>query len=567
MTKTTIDIEKYQYDYIFNLILDIFKFNEKKYGNFVKDVIRILLDYEKNGETIIDVDNSLIIVELFEDGWPNKHLDILKNIDLIGSFNSPFVLVDRKLSLAKWSRKIERVINSFLKKIDTDNLINSIIYEDDNKIDQIKNIFKYSNLVFLQGGPGTGKTTLIISLILEFLRIDNFLNIGLSSPTGKATARLKEALNDKKNISFSKFLDQIEFQTLHRWILNSQNKSLKLKFKLNQLDIFIIDEMSMVNIDLIESVLSLLAKDCKIILVGDKNQLSPVNNCSIWNYLFEYCENSSIKSCVVNLEKTYRNFGDIALISNLIFNNDYSLVNQKIKELAKNNKSKEVNFLKSIDKDIPKHLFFSIKSHLNKLNLSTSNLSKKKYIFDEGIDNLLLHEKDLVDKIFLDLQSHLILCEKNSGIWSVEYLNEIVFGQKKPYDLKTLKEGVPIMCTKNNNELGLSNGDIGVLIGLKNERKYLFRKFNDNNEEIVELIDPYNLENVVPAIAITIHKSQGSESDKVSILWSQKYRRNQYALKEKKDSENMFWRDNFEKRLFYTAVTRAKKFLNIYYLN
>ena len=567
MTKTTTDIEKFQYDHIFNLILGIFKFSEKKYGNYVKDVIRILLEFEKNGETIIDVDNSLIIFELLEDGWPNKHIDVLKNIGLIGSLHSPFVLVNRKLSLSKWSKKIERVINSFLKKIDTDNLMNSIIYKDDNKIDQIKNIFKYSNLVFLQGGPGTGKTTLIIKLILELLQIDNFLNIGLSAPTGKATARLKEALNDKKNISCSKFLDQIEFQTLHRWILNSQNKSLKLKFKLKELDIFIIDEMSMVNIDLIESVLNLLAKDCKIILVGDKNQLSPVNNCSIWNYLFEYSDNSSIKSCVVNLEKTYRNIGDIALISSLIFNNDFSLLNQKIKELEKDNNSKEITISKSREKDIPKDLLFSITSHLKQLNISTSNLSKKKYIFDESIDNLLLNEKDLVDKIFLDLQSHLILCEKNSGIWSVEYLNEIVFGQKKPYDLKTLSEGVPIMCTKNNNELGLSNGDIGVLIGIKNERKYLFRKFNDNNEEIVALIDPSNLENVVPAIAITIHKSQGSESEKVNILWSQNYRRNQYAVKEKKDNQNIFCRDNFERRLFYTAVTRAKKSLNIYYLN
>ncbi len=567
MNKTTADIEKFQYDHIFNLILDIFKFDKKKYGNFVKDTIKILLEFEKNGETIIDVDNSLIIFEIFEDGWPDKHLDILKTIGLIDSLNSPFVLIDRKLSLAKWSIKIERVINSFLKKINIDNLMNSIIYEDDNKIDQIRNIFKYSNLVFLQGGPGTGKTTLIINLILELLRIDNFLNIGLSAPTGKATARLKEALNDKKNITLNKFLDQIEFQTLHRWILNSQNKSLNLKFKIKELDIFIIDEMSMVNIDLIESVLSLLAKDCKIILVGDKNQLSPVKNCSIWNYLFEYCENSTIKSCVVNLEKTYRNFGDIALISSLIFNNDYSLLNQKIKELEKNTKSKEVTILKSRENNIPKNLFFSITSHLNKLNLSTSNLSKKKHIFNEGIYNLLLNEKDLVDKIFQDLQSHLILCEKNSGTWSVEYLNEIVFGQKKPYDLKTLNEGVPIMCTKNNNELGLSNGDIGVLIGLKNERKYLFRKFNDNNEEIVALIDPSKLESVVPAIAITMHKSQGSESEKVSILWTKKSRRNKYAMKEQKDIENIFCRDNFERRLFYTAVTRAKKFLDIYYFN
>ena len=139
--------------------------------------------------------------------------------------------------------------------------------------------------------------------------------------------------------------------------------------------------------------------------------------------------------------------------------------------------------------------------------------------------------------------------------------------KKKPYDLKTLNEGVPIMCTKNNNELGLSNGDIGVIIGLKNKRKYLFRKFSDNNEEIVKLIDPSNLENVVPAIAITIHKSQGSESEKVSILWSQKYKINQYKMELKKEDQNFFCRDNFERRLFYTAVTRAKKSLNIYYLN
>jgi len=96
MTKTTTDIEKFQYDHIFNLILDIFKFNEKKYGNFVKDVIRILLEFEKNGETIIDLDNSLIIFELLEDGWPNKHIDVLKNIGLTGSPHSPFVLVNRK---------------------------------------------------------------------------------------------------------------------------------------------------------------------------------------------------------------------------------------------------------------------------------------------------------------------------------------------------------------------------------------------------------------------------------------------------------------------------------------
>ena len=122
------------------------------------------------------------------------------------------------------------------------------------------------------------------------------------------------------------------------------------------------------------------------------------------------------------------------------------------------------------------------------------------------------------------------------------------------------------MCTENNNELGISNGDIGVLIGKNDNRKFLFRKFNDKNELVVEFIEPSTLENVVPAIAITIHKSQGSESEKVSILWTQKSQIN----KNKEDLDNsklIFFRDSYEKRLLYTAITRAKSFLDIYFLN
>ena len=71
----------------------------------------------------------------------------------------------------------------------------------------------------------------------------------------------------------------------------------------------------------------------------------------------------------------------------------------------------------------------------------------------------------------------------------------------------------------------------------------------------------------MPAIAITIHKSQGSESEKVSILWTQKSQINKYKEDLENDSKLMFFRDGYEKRLLYTAITRAKKILDIYYLN
>ena len=74
-------------------------------------------------------------------------------------------------------------------------------------------------------------------------------------------------------------------------------------------------------------------------------------------------------------------------------------------------------------------------------------------------------------------------------------------------------------------------------------------------------------DSVVPAIAITIHKSQGSESEKVSILWTQKSQINKYNEDLKDDRKLMFFRDSYEKRLFYTAITRAKSFLDIYFLN
>ena len=81
------------------------------------------------------------------------------------------------------------------------------------------------------------------------------------------------------------------------------------------------------------------------------------------------------------------------------------------------------------------------------------------------------------------------------------------------------------------------------------------------------MIDPSNLEEVVPAIAITIHKSQGSESEKVSILWSQNSQISKYELIPYEKKDNIMIRDNYQKRLFYTAITRAKKFLDIYYLS
>lgn len=554
-TNQTNHLGKYKYINLYLTLKKHFNINEEKYGDYIKDSIKILMDHETNGESLVNIDEKLKSIDLLKQDWPEGHIKALVNSGLINKTYSPIIYKNSKLSWQKWSSKIQNISEKFLSKINSKKIKESERdLESFSDIEKIKRIFKLSNIVFLQGGPGTGKSTLIISLILNYLESNKFFNIGICAPTGKATARLKESLDKKKSESANKNLEQIECQTLHRWIYNSNNKTGRIKFRLKELDFFIVDEMSMVSIDLIDSFMDLLAKDCKILLVGDANQLPPINNCSIWNYIFENRPNKVFNLCTVNLHKTYRNNGDIEKLSKSIFNKDQKFFNRTFNDKAEStNSSSNVKIIECKNYKVPNNLILEIKESMNKLNLKASELSEKKYLFQKSVGNLLNYEKELIIEIFNELNSHLILCETNTGIMGVQSLNEIIIKQKEPYDFISLDEGLPIMCTENNNELGIANGDIGILVGSNSNRKLLFKKFGKNNEPVFFLIEPKNLEKIIPAIAITIHKSQGSEAKKVSLLWT------------KQNNKRInFFNDNYEKRLFYTAITRAQENLNIY---
>ena len=561
------DCDLFQYEHIYKVLNDNFVFNEEKYGLYIKDVIKILKELERVGETSIEIDKRKILIDLFKSGWPEEHLKALKNSGLLNNLKSPIYFEDRKLSFIKWIKKIDKILNIFQNKLNIEKFIEQPEKSDfKDNIEKIVYLFDLSDLVFLQGGPGTGKSTIIIKLIQYYLNKKNLINIGIGAPTGKASARLKEALECENQFLFKNGLENIECQTLHRWIYNSSNKKGKLKFKLKELDLFVIDEMSMVNIDLIESILELLANDCKILLVGDANQLPPINNCSIWNHIFSNIKINIFKKFTINLTEVYRNNGDIEALSKLIFQKDEYLFNAKIQNIIETKGDSNIKIINtSNNKIIPKELINDINVYIHYLKKSTIELSKKKYIFKSSEDNLLEIEEKIISEIFENLNSHLILCEKNTGTWSVQEINKVIINQSEPYDFLTLEEGLPIMCTENNNELGISNGDIGILVGNKDNRRFLFKKFNKKNETVIALIKPEKLESIVPAIAITIHKAQGSECKKVSILWNKKNENKilnpEIELNEK---YQIFFRDNFEKRLFYTAITRAKESLRIY---
>ena len=560
-------MEVYKYNHIYDILKENFNFDEKQYGIYIRDVLNLLKESEKKGETFIEIDNVNKEFEFEGNEWPEKHINALDKSGLIYSEDSPIIFEKRKLSFEKWSKKIKKILGILLKKTNQNNT-NSLLKRKLNSSDKkttIINLFEESNLVFLQGGPGTGKSTLILETILYYLNKNNYINIGLSAPTGKASSRLKESLDYKKKSDYKDEIDKIECQTLHRWIYNSINKSGKLKYDLKELDIFVIDEMSMVNVDLFEIILNSLAKDCKLLLVGDANQLPPINSSSIWNYIFSNLTKNPFDTSIVNLEKVYRNSGDIVELSKLIFNKNNNLFNYKLDQINKNKITSNIKVYKNKNKSIPENLVNNINLHLKDMKASVRLLSNKSYIFNQEIEDLYDCEKNLVVEIFKKLNSKIILCKTNSGIWGVNDINKLILNQNKPYNFEKWDEGMPIMCTENNNELGISNGDIGVVIGKGNLRKFLFRKFNKFNKQVAALIEPNKLENIVPAIALTIHKSQGSESESVYILWNQNLSKSR--LHEVNNQKKIILKDNFDKRLFYTAITRAKKDLTLYYLN
>ena len=120
-------------------------------------------------------------------------------------------------------------------------------------------------------------------------------------------------------------------------------------------------------------------------------------------------------------------------------------------------------------------------------------------------------------------------------------------------------QGFPVMCSENQSELGLANGDIGFIIDNNEARRILFRVSDNENGLVTCLIHPSRLKQLKPALALTIHKSQGSEAKNVFVLWPDDSR----LVKDKSDQLRSLAQE-YEVRLLYTAITRASNSVELF---
>lgn len=376
-------------------------------------------------------------------------------------------------------------------------------------------------LTIICGGPGTGKTTTVVNILALLLQaVDPELKIALGAPTGKAAMRLSESIGN--SLSQLDLPDEIrhaipfDASTLHR-ILGVRRNSPQFRHnRQNPLgwDVVVIDEASMVDLAMMSKLVDALKPGARLLLLGDKDQLASVESGAVLGDLITSLPDNSIE-----LKRTFR-FDDT------------------IKLLAENINKGDASVAWSVLTD---------KGHENVAILQadwTSYISEKYAQFMEMVSR---HPKVSIQDIFASFNSFQVLCGVHYGNRGVEGINKSVELSlaRRGYDCRpdSFYPGRPILITRNDYTLDLFNGDIGIC--LPDEHNGDIKVWFERSDGSVRSLAPYRLPECRTVIAMTIHKSQGSEFDEVVVVLPQE--------------ENRI----LSRELIYTAVTRAKKFVHI----
>ncbi len=526
------------------------------------DVVNVLMDGLSRGDVYIDMKKIPENLELKYKDWPSYHMKALLESGWTKGDNSPIVLNG---DLISWRRTHNEIVETIQKILLRNQPINNLSKELPVRIDaknlahlniqqkEAIKLVKSEQIILLSGGPGTGKTSTILQMLLQALTRNPTLDIAMAAPTGKAAKKLKDTIQAgiaEFEDSIKDKLANIPSKTLHKWLEAGPNGFRRNSQRLLNLDLIVIDEMSMVDLSTINGLLDALTKSCQIILVGDPDQLLPIGSGGIWQILQEKEMKTNFQSNSVKLTKSYRNKGDIALLRNTLKDEGVNAFWHLLS--MKEDSSNTSQYLSSL-KSIPDPVVRTLLNYRKKLKKLTENCIN--YIPNEAWQSSMIEVPQSVEvlKLFNFIDNVLILCPQRYGPWGVKKIHEFLLGKRFEKEVQKWEEGTPIMAKSNQPEIGLANGDVGIIIGNGEKRRFLFNVFSEEQRVVTRLINPSRLNMYDAAYAMTIHKAQGSEADQVLLLWPRT---------PKVSEENTlikFYSDDYEKRMLYTAITRAKK--------
>lgn len=402
-------------------------------------------------------------------------------------------LKEIKISPKHLEKNLDKKIKDLESSLD-------ITYNTEQK-NAIKSIF-HDNIVIITGGPGTGKTTIIKGIINLYKSVykysDDALNMKLAliAPTGRASKRMSETTGYGSS-------------TIHRYLKwNKDNNTFGInEFNKTNEELIIVDETSMIDTVLFDSLLKGIRKNIKLVLVGDEHQLPSVSPGLILNDLINSNKFNHIK--LNNIYRQSKNSYIPVLAS--------EIKNKNVTDYL--DKKDDYNFIECNTRSIKDLIVDIANKSINKgLDENNIQILAPMYKGEIGIDNLNI----ILQNIFNPHSNH---------------LKEVVIG---PIIYRVNDK---VLNLVNDVDKGIYNGDIGFIYDIDINSKSDFIKVNfDNN---IVSFKKEELSSIKHAYAITIHKAQGSEFDHVVMPISKTYNKMLYN------------------KLIYTGVSRAKKSLII----
>ena len=374
----------------------------------------------------------------------------------------------------------------------------------------------------IAGGPGTGKTTVVAQILEVLARAGsprNGLRVTLTAPTGRAAARLDQAVRTKLAESGSASPIRCRSGTIHRvlglkpWGAVDHDSSHPLAA-----DVVVVDEASMLSLHLMAVLLDAVGPATRLVLLGDADQLASVEAGVV---LADIVANAGIVP-VTRLSRNFRNSGTIADLADAI---------------RRGAEDEALSILEHPDDKIE-----WCRADLDSADSVEGLASLRQDVTRQSLDMIEASQSgDAVAALGL-LDSHRLLVAHRRGVghWAQTTRGWIARQPGSPALSARWYPGLPVLITRNDDLMGVFNGDCGVIVRHGDDLKLAI----DSGSE-VRLISPDMVESWEPLYASTIHKAQGSQYDRVSLILPGPAT----AL--------------LTRELFYTAVTRAKEFLRV----
>ncbi|GDX73480.1 ATP-dependent exonuclease V subunit alpha [Cyanobium sp.] len=516
----------------------------------------------------------------------------LQRSALVQASDSPLVLAGQRLAWRRWQQRLQQVLDALIERAQApppawpDAAEEPVADQpsagkaaatkatpaaappaaplDDQQRRAVAAVLA-KGLVLLEGGPGTGKTSTVAAMISAVQQHYPQARIHLAAPTGKAAARLGQASGDRHPCS-----------TLHRLLEQRGDRFLRNRHHPLRLDLLIVDEVSMVDLELMAALLEALPANCRLVLVGDPAQLPPVAPGAVLAALQRPAPRTALGDAAVRLETTYRHAGAIAAVAATLrqwgsaegpdaptvpgAEGLLELLRPQLECLGQDD---NLHWLEvpwtGWSASLPEPVRQRLQQHRLKL-AELAELARRAGAQGAGAQGAGAQEAGnqepadraaAVQALLAQRDRLLLLTPQRRGPWGVDTLHRLLLGEAAA-DPARWPCGTPVICLRNRDDLGLANGDLGVVVGdspatgsessldSKLDTKRDFQRWLVFGPDPSQRLHPAQLAGAVePALALTVHKAQGSEAEEVIVL---------VPPGEPRDP-----------RLLYTALTRARQ--------